>query len=531
MTSFRRVASIVFNTKRIHFPLAASIAAGSVFYCDWQRRRLLPFVVQTETTQKIVIAQKSLVRRQNLQNFEMDYEIIGKLGEGGFANVYKVRHRATGFIRTAKVVDFHTKSEADMFQNDVDVMTNLNSPYIARIVEYYADWRSITNMITGQKGVIIYHFIDGHDLLDAINARIVGKGSFSDVEIRSIVRQILKSLRYLHNMNYVHGDVKPENFIVSSDRTSRLILKLIDFGLTSRDHLSPIDVQKAGTSFYMAPEAFNRAASTYSAKSDCWSVGVIFATIVSHGTALVERSTSFNKRAPLQAIDSNFVSTEMNRLEQEGVPREYVDLISRLLVYHPQNRLSSTNALEDPLMAGSYKFDPSFGPNLVKTIAAMKEYAQLPILARLIRLMAAHQINDADVPETRMVFRCLDREADGLISAGDIVAANSEAASFDIEEVISKSDLQGNKGRLGFENFIAASMPPLSEQHVSSIFQEIDTRKRGYIEADDLTVYFSHSGFSVAASQMILESCKHMTVSTAPTHLDLESFTRCINGI
>ena len=525
---FRRFSTLFFHrSKHVKVPLVAASCyiAGLAYARSFTSESTL---LHAQSTPEIVVAPQSLVRRKNLADFDKDYKILSKLGEGGFANVYKVQQKSTGFLRTAKIVKFHSQSEADVFKNEVDIMTQLDSPYIARIVEYYTESGLSNGWSPGNQGIIVYHFIDGDDLLDSINERITTNGSFTDTEIRSIVRQILKSLQYLHAKNYVHGDVKPENFIVSSDKTSRMILKLIDFGLSSHDRLNGADIQKAGTSFYMAPEAFSRKEGEYSGKSDSWSVGVIFATIVSRGTALLGRVTSCNTREPIQAIDSSFVEDELVKLEKEGVPTTYIDLIGRLLSHDPKDRISTADALNDPLMAGSYKFDPSFGPNLAKSINGIQRFSELPIFSRLIRLVAAHQINDADVPETRMVFRCLDVDADGLVSIENVLSGNFISGEKP-SQALSICDMRGIGNKFGFEDFIAASMPIISDEHLEAIFHEIDTNNRGHINAETLAVFFSQSGFSINTGNQLISSCNNV-LHRKVRYLDLDAFKRCVAG-
>lgn len=508
--------------------LGISCLATLAFYDEARDRGVC---ANSGSLPKIVIARESLVRHKNLSRFDEDYQILGKLGQGGFATVYKVKHRATGFVRTAKIVDFHSASEENVFTNEVEVMTQLDSPYIARILEYYTMPAESADMAVSRKGVILYHFIDGVDLLDCINMNISSHTEFTDSEIRSVVRQILKSLKYLHHHNYVHGDIKPENFVVSSDKTSRLLLKLIDFGLTSRDHISPREVQKAGTSFYMAPEAFGRTAEHYSAKSDCWSVGVIFATIVSRGTALMTRSTSICRQGSTNPIDAEFVSSELLRLRNQGVIPEYIGLMERLLLYDPKARLSASEALNDPVMAGSYKFDPSFVPNLEQAIERIRLHARTPIFARVIRLVAAHQMNDSDVPEMRMVFRCLDADADGLIGGDDIFDLSGEANP-QLAEALDLCNISGSRPTLGFEGFIAATTPGVPRRHLEFIFREIDTHRTGIINPEALSSYLSQSEVDVAVSRKLLDSCNGFVDDADLTDgLSFESFERCINAM
>ena len=69
----------------------------------------------------------------------------------------------------------------------------------------------------------------------------------------------------------MHRDIKPENILFESSKPDAL-LKLVDFGSSTRFETGEFFSKKVGTSYYTAPEVID---SKYNEKCDVWSCGVI----------------------------------------------------------------------------------------------------------------------------------------------------------------------------------------------------------------------------------------------------------------
>ena len=77
---------------------------------------------------------------------------------------------------------------------------------------------------------------------------------FTDVEIKDLMKQILESVQYLHKNGIVHRDIKPDNFIVTTDNQ----IKLIDFNI-SRKYDPSVEkmMTKTGIPKFNAPEIYS----------------------------------------------------------------------------------------------------------------------------------------------------------------------------------------------------------------------------------------------------------------------------------
>jgi serine/threonine protein kinase len=118
---------------------------------------------------------------------------------------------------------------------------------------------------------------------------------FTIPRLRSIARQVLTALAYIHSLNLMHCDLKPENILFVSHR--RCIVKVIDFGSSCflSDHLSSYIQSRS----YRAPEVILGA--DYDGRIDVWSIGAIMAELVT-GDVLFSSETVPEMLARIVAV-------------------------------------------------------------------------------------------------------------------------------------------------------------------------------------------------------------------------------------
>jgi len=109
----------------------------------------------------------------------------------------------------------------------------------------------------------IMSYIDGVSL----KAFIAKKPLTVDMGIE-LAHFLLKMSQFLTKLDLVHGDVKPENIIVTK-RKEKLIFKMVDFGSITEAYS---DISRAGTPSYLSPERFNQAPITE--QTEIYAIGV-----------------------------------------------------------------------------------------------------------------------------------------------------------------------------------------------------------------------------------------------------------------
>ncbi|KAK8552247.1 hypothetical protein V6N13_120657 [Hibiscus sabdariffa] len=127
------------------------------------------------------------------------------------------------------------------------------------------------------ENIVQYYGTDKDDSKLYIFLELVTKGSLlnlyqryhlRDSQVSAYTRQILHGLRYLHDRNVVHRDVKCANILVDASGS----VKLADFGLAKATKLNDVKSCK-GTAFWMAPEVVNQKGHGYGLPADIWSLG------------------------------------------------------------------------------------------------------------------------------------------------------------------------------------------------------------------------------------------------------------------
>lgn len=169
---------------------------------------------------------------------------------------------------------------------------------------------------------------------------------------RKIVIHIMKGcalgLQYLHRKNIVHGDIKPANILITKDDGINFDALISDFGECKEDSTStntpastPLPrTGHTGTIEYCAPELYRRDVGGSllvrpSAKTDIWSLGMVFFYLLSHGSL------------PLSQIDDfDVLLDELCKLDCisfKSIPEHYGDLrliIEKMLLIDPEQRLT-----------------------------------------------------------------------------------------------------------------------------------------------------------------------------------------------
>ncbi len=186
------------------------------------------------------------------------YEVVGRIGTGGMADVYKAKdHKLNRFV-AVKVLKQEFRDDTAFitkFRQEAQAAAGLAHPNIVNIYDVGED-----------RGVnyIVMELVEGITLKEYI----AKNGRLAVREATSIAIQVSQGLEAAHNSGIIHRDVKPQNIIISTDGK----VKVTDFGIARATNSNTINTAVMGSVHYSSPEQVRGGYSD--AKSDIYSLGI-----------------------------------------------------------------------------------------------------------------------------------------------------------------------------------------------------------------------------------------------------------------
>ncbi|XP_035381015.1 serine/threonine-protein kinase ULK3 isoform X2 [Electrophorus electricus] len=245
-----------------------------------------------------------------------DFLLTEKLGSGTYATVYKAFRKTDNREAVAvKVVSKRSlnKSSVENLLTEIEILKTVRHPHIVHLKDFQWDSENI---------YLILEWCSGGDLSSSIRSRRI----LPEGVARRFLQQIACALKFLHEKNISHLDLKPSNILLSGT-----VLKLADFGFAQ--YMSPWDEQSSlrGSPLYMAPEMVCRR--QYDSRVDLWSVGVILYEALFGRAPFASRSYT--------ELEEKIRSDRAIELPPGArVSRDCRDLLLRLLDRDPDSRIS-----------------------------------------------------------------------------------------------------------------------------------------------------------------------------------------------
>ncbi|EEB08275.1 cmgc/cdk/pitslre protein kinase Ppk23 [Schizosaccharomyces japonicus yFS275] len=348
---------------------------------EWRKRRKLEKQKkQAELLHKESYSSfdvRSFILNQSGQLHSCDsidsYEVLNKIEEGSYGIVYRARDKRNKNIIALKKV----KLEKDYVEGFP--ITSLREIQSLKLVQH-DNIVKLLDVVTGRSGKDVYLVMEfmEHDLATLLKDM---PEDFLQSEVKTLMLQLLAAVATLHHHWFVHRDLKPSNLLMNNTGE----IKIADFGLArSLGEPKPQLTRLVVTLWYRAPELLLGAPS-YGKEIDMWSVGCIFAE-------LLTRSPLFNGRSELDQLSKifNFLGyptheswpqffllPHASQVKQPSVKSQHSqlrsafpfltaaghDLLSRLLTLNPAHRITAEEALQHPYFTEAPRpKDPRFFP-------------------------------------------------------------------------------------------------------------------------------------------------------------------------
>ena len=269
------------------------------------------------------------------------FMIRKQLGAGGMGQVYAAEDTTLKRRVAIKRMTPQLRSDPDdlkRFLKEAQRASALNHPNIAAIYDVLENEGEV---------LLVMEYVEGITLRRRF-AETISTEQFLDIAI-----QCAEGLRAAHDQRILHGDIKPENIMVTAAQRA----KILDFGVAKRfsspdsnpdpngatETLTSITTALSGTPAYMAPEVLLQ--KPYDGRADLFSLGLVFYEMLGGRQPFATDSFAGTLARVLHADVPSL--SELNRT----IPAPLASVVAKLLIKDPQERYATADALIADLRA------------------------------------------------------------------------------------------------------------------------------------------------------------------------------------
>jgi serine/threonine protein kinase len=277
------------------------------------------------------------------------------------------------------VKSFHNPPEgpADGFTKELGVLQQLNHPNILRLVDF--GFRG-----SGSAGpFLVLPYCNGGNLRRFLD----GRKFVALTAALPILEQIATGLDYAHKSGVIHGDVKPENILLSDERGTSAwladfgVAKYFAFEETVRT-IQPGDQVEGGTLLYLSPEQLDD--KSYSIRSDIYSFGLVAYELLC-GSLPFARNESLYRQMRAK-VTGNLIDP---RDQNPGLSEATAQALRQALSLDPKQRPASAQELCRLLLTAQPESKPRAASSAVPTPASTDAPTNTSRVAIWVAVIAA----------------------------------------------------------------------------------------------------------------------------------------------
>ena len=309
------------------------------------------------STESAGVGKSGILVKKRFKNFSEKYDRGQFLRKGAFGQIFECSQKDSQGEdkeqkKALKVLKKNLLSQKpaldDLLVNEFKILMDTKHPHIVRMYDIFQDRMHF---------YVVQERFDGSDLYQTLKYR-----SYTEDESSQIIKQTLLALKFLHDQNIVHRDIKSDNLYALTDdenpNPGQITVKLTDFGLAAR-----IDTEIgglkgfAGTPEYMPPEVVlqpgNKAfpqkpdptnAHIITQKSDIFAVGVLTYEILTGHTAF-----SFACKSPIRLYNAILrKEPQFKEVVFQYCTEDCIDFIKLCLTKDMEARPSTDELLKHP---------------------------------------------------------------------------------------------------------------------------------------------------------------------------------------
>ena len=288
------------------------------------------------------------------QNYTKYFEILERLGAGGYGIIYKAKDKKTGQQKAIKIMD--KKKIRNKLEQDFVTPREATNEDLKPIIDGFFNGVNHMKILQGinnenkNNTVIFEEYFNNYDYFvivmelcnDNLYNYIKKKSNFLKFEeIQQILIQLNNSFRIMVKNKILHRALKPENILVKTEENSKILykLKLTEYSCLLHES-KRIDLDHTIFSENLciyAPEVLN--GETYTEESDLWSLGITIYFL-------------FNKVYPFSGKNKKEILNNIKRGLAKKISEnsDFNDLINKLLEVDPEERMSWKEYFKHPFL-------------------------------------------------------------------------------------------------------------------------------------------------------------------------------------
>ena len=282
---------------------------------------------------------------------------------------------------------------------------------------------------------------------------LINYGSYTEADAARLMREVASALAFLHGVNVVHADLKPENMLLCSKKKSDGTIKIIDFGcavvgqdnyhdddkndeLYQDEEMRPkgkqVVIQSQGTTAYWPPERFAEKSHPTPAV-DMWGLGIILYIMLIglHPFDLTGMATDEEIEEQIQLDPTPPITPDLTG----HLSSSAIDLVQKLMAKDPSKRMTAREMLEHPWICGEAE-TTTLADSAIK-LAKFKDL-RTKVEAGIFAVLVHHGNKDQTLSEAKpkrsgggrndpapthlmkRAFEIFDQEGKGFVSSDDL---------------------------------------------------------------------------------------------------------------